>query len=167
MKMKKWTILILIAMTLSLMSCSTDKSSEPENYADFINNDEDIHYKGVETNQFIESDELKERLLESAAIELKDVDNHTIGMLREKEKIANFVEGLFTYKVEEDYTTNKQGQVVGPINFYFADNEDIYGLMNNEYIYIEGYYFFINNKKSQELQNFFKTNTAPAPVAGE
>ncbi|AKL95645.1 hypothetical protein CACET_c21990 [Clostridium aceticum] len=165
--MKKYRMLILIMMILSLIGCSTHQPKDPDAYGDLIDNDEDIYYRAIEANHFTESQQLKERLLESVAIELKDVENHTIGMLREEEKIASFVENLFTYKVEEDYASNKQGQVVGPINFYFGDNEDIFGLMNNEYIYIEGYYFFITNTKSQELQTFFKTNTAPAPVAGE
>ncbi|SDK39726.1 PH domain-containing protein [Natronincola ferrireducens] len=166
MKIKKIIAILLITL-LFLIGCASDSSPEANDFLDTNETDEEINYTAIEVNQFTDSQQLKERLIESIAIELKNTENITIGMLQEREQILNLVENLFTYTVKEEYTVTEQTDIVGPINFYFSDGNDIYGLMNNKYIYIEGYYFTIDTKTSQQLQNFFRANIAPAPVPGE
>lgn len=161
-------LLIAVIMTLSLIGCSTDRAPGTNEHTDIDETMEDINYAIiVDTNQFLDSEQLKERLLTAVAIELKNTENQTMGMLQEAEKIASLIDNIYTYDVHKELPSNLQGQVVGPINFYFSDNEDIYGLMNNNYIYIEGYYFIINTRIAQELQNTFKANIATAPVGTE
>lgn len=161
-------LLITAIIMLSLIGCSTERVPDTNDNADTNDTIEDINYSIiVDTNQFSDSEQLKERLMMAVAIELKNTENQTMGMLQEREKISNLVDSFFTYKIEKELTANQQSQVIGPINFYFSDSEDIYGLMNNNYIYIEGYYFVINTRIAQELQTLFKANIATAPVGAE
>lgn len=150
---------------LSLIGCTADEIQDPTNQTEANETEEDINYTPiVEVNQFLESDQLRERLLEATAIELKDTENNTIGMIQEREKIINLVDSFFTYTIKEELETNQSSEIIGPINFYFTNSEDIYGLMNNEFIYLEGYYFVINNRIARELENYFRANIATAPV---
>lgn len=161
-------LLLLIVVVLSLIGCSAKIDPVPEDSSDNNNSVEDINYTMiVEKKEFENSEKLKEKLLTAAAIELKNTENQSLGILQEPEKITSFIEGIFTYDIEEEIKVNQQSQVIGPINFYFSDREDIYGLMNNQYIYIEGYYFVINNSIAKELQNVFKGNIVKAPVGKE
>jgi len=111
---------------------------------------------------------LKERLLEAQAIELKGLEGDPIGALQNRELIINWVENLFNYPIQEAYPeSNQEIEVVGPLNFYFTGDEDIYGLVKKDYIYIEGYYFLITNQQLASMQNQFKANVVEKSVSGD
>lgn len=165
---KRLLHIILIIIILSLSGCANDDLKEKNNQINSedltgIAGDADIDIIEIDTP--LESKEqLREKLLGAISVELKDTANSTIGILQENEKIVTLVDNLFKYKIAEDYSNNQKPQIVGPINFYFSDGADIYGLMYNQYIYIEGYYFVINKRISQDLQNLFRANVASAPI---
>lgn len=174
MKKKLAQITLVIIAILSLLGCANTNLVEENRHIDSggltetTDIGEDMNINIVEANPPLEDkQQLREKLLEAVSIELKDTENSTVGMLQESEKIVKLVDNLFKYRIEEEYTNSQQVQVVGPINFYFSNGEDIYGLMYNQYIYIEGYYFLINRRISQELQNLFKSNIASAPITSE
>ncbi len=166
--MIKKVVLLLMAISIILTGCITDKVLDPEDDTDIGEIVESTDYDlVVEMSNYSNSDELKEKLLMATGVELKNIDNQSIGILEEKEDIENLVGTIFTYNVSDELKGSQNGQPIGPINFYFSDSVDIYGLVNSQYIYIEGYYFDINNRILKALQNDFKRNISNAPVGTE
>ena len=167
---KLWTFIMIIIAILSLLACNNTSESNDINSENFINNNDitdsvNVNMSGALLDSILEDQyQLKEKLLEAELIELKDANNSIIGILQEDEKIVDLIDDLFGYKIEKEYINKQDPEIIGPINFYFSNVEDIYGLMYNEYIYIEGYYFLINSNKAQEIENLFKSNLASAPI---
>ena len=167
---KLWTFIIIIIAILSLIACNNVVENNDMNSENYINNNEitdsvNVNISEVPLDAILDDQsQLKEKLLEAELIELKDDNNFIIGILQEDEEIVDLIDDLFGYKIENEYINKQDPKIIGPINFYFSNAEDIYGLMYNEYIYIEGYYFLINNNIAQEIENLFKSNLASAPI---
>ncbi len=110
-------------------------------------------------------EELKEVLMDSVGIELKDTDNQAVGMLKDRELILQFVEALFSYHHQEQYPDDSnENKVMGPLNFYGSQGNEIYGLIKEDYIYIEGYYFLIEEGTLNNIEKLFRANIIKAPV---
>ncbi len=111
-------------------------------------------------------DQLEEKLMESIGIELKSTENNAIGYLEKREEIIRFVEDLFEYPKQEEFPNDSlANEVVGPLNFYFSNDDDIYGLVKNNYIYIEGYYFLITDSQVKTIETLFKNRMLETPVS--
>lgn len=112
-------------------------------------------------------EELKDILLETVGIELRNTENQAIGLLKERDAILEFIEELFTYPKQEKLPgDSSEDSVVGPIHFYFNNNEDLYGLVKDDFIYLEGYYFLLTGNNGERVVNLFKNNIIKAPDSG-
>ena len=97
-------------------------------------------------------------LLEANAIELKNINNETLGVINDRNKIAQFVNRISEYEIKDDYTERTSQNVIGPINIHFNDGTAIYGLMKENYIYIDGYYFLLNRNERNFIVSYFGSN---------
>ncbi|WP_459761676.1 hypothetical protein [Alkaliphilus crotonatoxidans] len=121
-----------------------------------------------ENSQKATMEELKEILMESVGIELKDTDNQAVGMLQERQDIMSFVDTLFSFPHQEEYPDDTlQNEVIGPLYFYRSQGDDIYGLVKEKYIYIEGYYFLIEENNLKNIEKQFEKNIIKAPSGDE
>ncbi len=157
----------LILMTvIALLGCN-NKSIAEEGQGDQKENIVDLTEVRSIGDTGYDIEELKSKLLEAQAIELKGIEGEPIGALQNRETIINWVEALFNYPIQEAYPeANLEIEVIGPLNFYFSGDEDIYGLVKKDYIYIEGYYFLITNQQLASMENQFKANIMEKPVGG-
>ena len=103
-------------------------------------------------------EELVTLLLEANAIELKNINNETLGVINDRNKITQFVNRISEYEIKDDYTERTSQNVIGPINIYFNDGTAIYGLMKENYIYIDGYYFLVNRNERNYIVSYFGSN---------
>lgn len=121
--------------------------------------DEDISESIFSTeNSRMSLEEFKLKLLESISIELKNTNNDTIGVINNRNNITVFITRILEYDIEENHTELENQNVIGPINIYFGDGTAIYGLMKDGYIYIDGYYFIINQPEKNFILNYFEKN---------
>ncbi len=154
--MRKKVLLLAIITILPLTSCFTRGDIDIKENDQSNGELEDIDYDtAVDAGIFVDSNELRERLLTATSVELKSRDNQSLGSLLEGGKREELVRLLYTCEIKNELNSNQQGRVIGPINFYFSDRVDIYGLVNTEYIYIEGYYFLFNSTILGQLQDLF------------
>jgi len=147
------------------MGCNRDKTSDQT----VIDKEEKILVQSNQKNhsEKMNLEDLKEKLLGSVGVELKNTDNQAIGLLKEREEIFNFVEELFQHPQQEKFPNDSKGNtVIGPINFYFSDDEDLYGIVKDSYIYIEGYYFLMSQEDIDDIEKMFRNNIIEAPVSG-
>ena len=168
--LKRYILILTISslVLLSLLGCN-DKTIVEKNEGSQLGNPK-IELTETQSNSDVGYDieGLMERLLEAQTIELKGIEGDPIGALQNREVILNWVENLFNCPIQEAYPeSNQEIEVVGPLNFYFTGDEDIYGLVKKDYIYIEGYYFLITNQQLASMQNQFKANVVEKSVSGD
>ncbi|MCC5912532.1 MAG: hypothetical protein JJT76_19105 [Clostridiaceae bacterium] len=158
------TMMVILAIMLLMMGCSPNEIADAGDEEEIdIEIEGDIDYIDREVSPPVSKD-LREQLLGASSIELKDTQNRTIGMLQDREEIASFINQIFEYDREEEYVVDQQVRVIGPMNFYFADDEAIFGLMNEAYIYVEGNYFLLDNRKAANIKRTFKSDVVTAPA---
>ncbi len=157
---------LILLTSIGLLSCN-NKSIAEEGAGDQEENPIDLTEVQSIGDTGYDIEELKSKLLEAQAIELKGIEGEPIGALQNREIIIAWVEALFNYPIQEAYPeVDLEIEVVGPLNFYFSGDEDIYGLVKADYIYIEGYYFLITSQQLASIQNQFKANIMEKPVGG-
>lgn len=158
-------ISLIISMTLSMsLGCSSEKENnhslvgEDTSLADSFMNEEMQKEEGLTLVA------LKNLLETSTSIEVKNIDNQTIGKISTGENINEVVGDIFDYQAMDSYNYSPNEDVIATISFSFASNEPIYGLIKDKFIYIEGYYFVSENNKIQQIINYFKINNEEEPV---
>lgn len=173
MKLNKWIMASMyILVFFTLVGCMQNKNVNSDNddvVYESENESEAIDESPADVEAIMNKEELEDKLLQAYAIELKDIENRTIGMLKEGELITDFVRQLCAYPVKGTYVDYSEGdnEVVGPINFYFSGEDSIYGLVKENYIYIEGHYFIIDVTDVKNIQDLFKSNVVEGPAVGE
>ncbi|MBM7614622.1 hypothetical protein [Alkaliphilus hydrothermalis] len=165
--MKKYVIPLIISLTfiLLIVGCTRDEIGDQTT----IDEDQNMLAPSRQENKLekINLEDLEEKLLGSVGIELKNTDNQAIGLLKEREHIVSFIEELFQYPQQEKLPNDSsKDAVIGPINFYFNEEEGIYGIVKNGYIYIEGYYFLMSDRDAAKIENLFSKSIIEAPVSG-
>ena len=165
MKKKYFILLLGILVIFSIFGCRDKFMVEQEDVEDHTNPTELTETQSLGDGSY-DLEELKERLLEAQTIELKGIEGEPIGALQNREVVLNWVENLFNYPIQENYPENSANEVVGPLNFYFSGEDDIYGIVKKDYINVEGYYFLITNKQLESIQNLFKSNVLEKPISG-
>ncbi|SCX90297.1 hypothetical protein [Alkaliphilus peptidifermentans] len=160
-------LVCFLIMALFITGCGRgEKFDSSLNDDEAIDLEEAIDVKEDDTRLF-SFEELKDKLLEATLIELKDTDNQTIGAISDRDDIIELVETLFGYPWQDKFPEENQAySVIGPINFYFDDKDNIFGLVKENYIYIEGYYFLPNKTQQEALKKVFQQNILHAPVSG-
>jgi len=99
-------------------------------------------------------EELKTTLFESNAIELKSINNDTLGVINDRNSIASLVNRILSYEIVDTYVEEQTQNVIGPINIYFDDGTALYGLVKEGYIYIDGYYFLMSRSERNYVVNY-------------
>lgn len=159
-------LLIGVLLLVGLLGCNDKTIVKEEDGQPLPNSTELTETQSVSDVRY-DLDTLKERLMGSQAIELKGTEGEPIGALQDRDVILNWVENLFSYPIQDNYPEeNTENEVVGPLNFYFSGDEDIYGLVKEDYIHVEGYYFLINKTQLENIKNQFKNNVIQKPVSG-
>lgn len=166
MKSIKNTLIILLIISISLnivVGCSSK-----ENNNSLV--DEDINLTGSIINEESQEEEgltlveLKNLLETSANIEVKNIDNQTIGKISTGENINKIITDIFTLDALDSYNYSSNEEVIATISFSFSSNEPIYGLIKDDFIYIEGYYFISKNNNIQKIVSYFQINNEEEPV---
>jgi hypothetical protein len=165
--LKKGICALLIGMLVltGLLGCS-DKAIVQEDSESLPNAAELTEAQSAGDARY-DLDGLKERLMGAQSIELKDAEGVPIGALQSRDAIIAWVEHLFNYPIQENYSEAiTENKVVGPLNFYFSGDEDIYGLVKEDYVHVEGYYFLITRQQLESMKKQFEGNIVKNPVSG-
>lgn len=153
----------ILSMMLIMTACSGLNSGEvPQEEGEEAPN---AVIEQIKESKGFTPEELRQKLEETTGIELKDTNNQAVGMLADREAILAFIEELFSYPMQQEYPQDEsdQGEIIGPINFYFSNSDDLYGLVKKDFIYVEGYYFLLQRGNLDKIQSLFSGHTIKAP----
>lgn len=158
-----FVILVIITIVLVLMSgCTSNKDS------DYIEEDNNLIDSSVneeaETEEPLTLNELKDLLETSKSIEVKDTDNQVIGTLNTGKNINQVIADIFYHNAVEDYEYSSDENVIAIISFHISSADPIYGLIKENFIYIEGYYFPAQNNSIKNIVNYFINNNEGEPI---
>ncbi|ABR49067.1 hypothetical protein Amet_2917 [Alkaliphilus metalliredigens QYMF] len=163
-------LIFLILVPLLIVGCAPEQVEQEE----FLGVEEDLSIQeGLEDQVVVPYDlstpeGLQQQLLEARAIEMRTIDNETVGMLQEMEEVTDFIERIFEITIRKEFDVEfDEGSVIGPINFYFDTHEDIFALLKENILYIEGYYFLVTPKEAAQIKQTFKNSGATGPITGE
>lgn len=149
-------ILMCILFILVIGACGSNNSSDSL----VIEEDHDEISNNIITDFEIQTlEDFIQRLSESTSIELKNVNNEVVGTISNRSDITQFIDRISEYEIKDDYIEENSQDVIGPLNVYFGDGTAIYGLMKEEYIYIDGYYFLLNRSEKNYIVNHFSRKT--------
>lgn len=160
-------ILIISVIVIMVTGCTTKQGDnnllkeEDISLADSIINEE------MQRQDSFTLIELRDLLEKSTSIEVKNLDNQIIGKINTKEKINKVVEDIFSHSTIDNYEHSSDENLVATVSFYPPSSEPIYGLIKDEFIYIEGYYFTSKNKSIQKIVDYFQANTEAEPIVGD
>lgn len=167
MRTIKNTLIILLILSISLNIVVGCSSKENNNHSSI---DEDINLTGSIINEEPQEEEgltlveLKNLLETSSGIEVKNIDNQIIGKISTGENINKIVTDIFALDALDSYNYSPNEEVIATISFLFSSNEPIYGLIKDEFIYIEGFYFVSKNNSVEKIVNYFQINNEEEPV---
>lgn len=139
------------------MGCQRDSQNDVVEEGDTVEEDEIS-----EDFSYLTEEDLRLQLSEAIMIELKNTDNDVIGGITEREEITSLVEKIFSYHVEDTIAAEDANkEIIGPINFYFNDGESYFGLVKENHIFIEGYYFRFDSSQLEDFVEVFSVLEEP------
>lgn len=155
---KTCIVLICFISIFIISSCGNNNNINSLDETNDENINENVLDSIANEKESISLEGLLALLLEANAIELKNINNETLGVINDRNKITQFVNRIFEYEIKDDYTERTSQNVIGPINIYFNDGTAIYGLMKENYMYIDGYYFLVNRNERNYIISYFGNN---------
>lgn len=152
---KKTCLIFLCIFSIFYISaCGSKESSNPSE--DNVNEDSEMAREiSLNEKESLTIDSLISRLLEARAIELKDINNESLGVISDKDNIVQFISRIAEYEIVDRYIEPQPQNVIGPVNIYFNDGTVIYGLMKEGYIYLDGYYFIMGRNERNYIVSLF------------
>ncbi len=167
LKFKKhflFILIIVIITTLMVMGCTSKQEDNSSVIEENANSQDSIANIEVEAQDPLTLSELKNLLETSTRIEVKNIDNHIIGIVNTGEKINKAISNIFAYDAVDNYEYSPKEDVIAIISFYPLSNEPIYGLVKDKFIYIDGYYFTTKSSSMQDIIDYFQINNEEEPI---
>lgn len=150
-------LVILLIAAISVVGCRTDDNDNIVDEDQIV-----IDENPIDNFHYLTSEELSNQLAEAVLVEIKNTDNEVIGGITDREKITILIEKIFEFKVQDNLTTSvESNDIIGPINFFFSNGESYFGLVKEDHIFIEGYYFLLEGNQLQEFMNIFTVLEEP------
>ena len=160
-------LIIIISSVFIMVACTSVEKNQSSILEEDVNLTDSVINEEVESREILTLEELKALLETSSSIEVKDTNNQTLGKISTGAKLNKVISDIFAHKVVKDYEYSSDENLIGIINFYPSDNDAIYGLIKEKFIYIEGHYFISKNNSIKNLIDYIRTNTEGEPIVGD
>lgn len=161
---------ILIISTIIIILLFTKGCTSKQDKDNLSINDNSVISDSIFNEEFGKKDkltllDLKNLLETSNSIEVKDLENQVIGQIVTGENISKTIEDIFSYNVVDSYEDFSKEDVVATISFHINGDYPVYGLIKEQSIYMEGYYFISNRNSIKGVVKDFEISTKAEPIA--